>query len=214
MYVLVYSTIISQLLSMVFFSQSSLSPSKDLPGFRKILPRASYFLLAKGCSSNHQPGLSQPEVSVESLDPSVEGGLPSASLTQETQFQPLNLAGEVELSEQLIVVNDVAEETAAASLLTTLQGNPPSSSSSVSSKAPASTDAQVSQSAANLKANMVTLKGNETRVAGGGYGGAMMQQIQGETAQVVAIIPTQVRIECPSNSCCGRKVHHLKHCFY
>ncbi|TKS72412.1 HMG domain-containing protein 3 HMG box-containing protein 3 [Collichthys lucidus] len=40
---------------------SSLSPSKDLPGFRKILPRSSYCLLSKGCSSNHQPGGSQPE---------------------------------------------------------------------------------------------------------------------------------------------------------
>ncbi|XP_042274690.1 HMG domain-containing protein 3 isoform X1 [Thunnus maccoyii] len=177
---------------------SSVSPSRDLPGFRKILPRASYFLLAKGCSSNHQPGFCQPEVSMESLDPPPEGGLPSASLTQEPQFQPLGLAGEVELSEQLIVVDDIAEETAAASHPTTLQGIPPSSSSSISSKAPASTDARVSQNSADLTANRVTLKGNETRVAGSGYGGAMVQQIQGETTQVVAIIPTQNLLETKS----------------
>ncbi|KAM7417742.1 hypothetical protein PAMA_017403 [Pampus argenteus] len=174
---------------------SSLSPSKDLPGFRKILPRASYFLLAKGCSSNHQPGFSQPEVSVESLDPPVEGGLPSTSLTQEPQFQPLSLAGEVELSEQLIVVDDITEEMAAPSHPTTLQGIPPSSSFSVSSKDSASTDAQVSQNSADLTANRATLKGNETRVAGSGYGGAVVQQIQGETTQVVAIIPSQNLLE-------------------
>eukprot|EP00064_Thunnus_orientalis_P011477 superscaffoldBa00001659_g11508 len=144
------------------------------------------------------PGFCQPEVSMESLDPPPEGGLPSASLTQEPQFQPLGLAGEVELSEQLIVVDDIAEETAAASHPTTLQGIPPSSSSSISSKAPASTDAQVSQNSADLTANRVTLKGNETRVAGSGYGGAMVQQIQGETTQVVAIIPTQNLLETKS----------------
>ncbi|XP_044061333.1 HMG domain-containing protein 3 isoform X2 [Siniperca chuatsi] len=172
---------------------SSLSPSKDLPGFRKILPRANYFLLAKGCSSNHQPGGSQPEVSVESLDSPVEGHLPSVSLTQEPQFTPLGFAGEAELSEQPIIVDDIAEETAVASHPTSPRGIPPSSSSSVSSSA--STDAHVSQGSADLTANGVTLKGNETRVAGSGYAGAMVQQIQGETTQVVAIIPTQNLLE-------------------
>uniref|UniRef100_A0A3B4Z1N1 HMG domain-containing protein 3-like n=1 Tax=Stegastes partitus TaxID=144197 RepID=A0A3B4Z1N1_9TELE len=85
------------------------SPSKDLPGFRKILPRASYFLLSKGCSSNNQPGGSQSEVSAESLDSPVEGG--SVSLIQEPQFAPLGLAGEVELSDHPVSVEDIAEET-------------------------------------------------------------------------------------------------------
>ncbi|XP_039975525.1 HMG domain-containing protein 3 isoform X2 [Xiphias gladius] len=129
---------------------SSLSPSKELPGFRKILPRASYFLLSKGCSSNHQPEGSQSEVSMESLDPSAEGGLPSVSPSQEPQFTPLGLA------------------------------------------APASTDVQGS---ADLTANGVTLKGNETRGADSSYGRVMVQQIQGETTQVVAIIPSQNLLE-------------------
>ncbi|KAL7395488.1 hypothetical protein ABVT39_017867 [Epinephelus coioides] len=174
---------------------SCLSPSKDLPGFRKILPRASYILLSKGCPSNQQLGGSQPEVSVESLDSPVEGGLPSTSLTQEPQFTALGLAGEVELSEQPIVVDDIAEETEVASNPTTPRGIPSSSSSSVLCKASASTDTHVPQGSAGPTANGVTLKGNETRVAGSGYGAAMMQQIQGETAQVVAIIPTQNLLE-------------------
>ncbi|XP_042349730.1 HMG domain-containing protein 3 [Plectropomus leopardus] len=172
---------------------SSLSPSKDPPGFRKILPRASYFLLSKGCSSNQQLGGSQPEVSVQTLDSPVEGGLPSISVTQEPQFTPLGLAGEVELSEQSIVIDDIAEETEVASNPSALRGIPSSSSSSVSCKSPAATD--VPHGSAGLTANGVTLKGNETRLAGCGYGGTMVQQIQGETTQVVAIIPTQNLLE-------------------
>ncbi|KAM9356826.1 HMG domain-containing protein 3 [Symphorus nematophorus] len=174
---------------------SSLSPSKDLPGFRKILPRASYFLLSKDCPPNHQPGGSQPEVSMDPLDPSVDGGLPSVSLTQEPHFTSLGLAGEVELSEQPIIVDDIAEETAVTSHPTNPRGAPPSSHSSVSSKTPVSTDTHVSQGSANLTTNGITLKGNETRVAGCGYGGATVQPLQGETTQVVAIIPTQNLLE-------------------
>ncbi|XP_023251962.1 HMG domain-containing protein 3 isoform X2 [Seriola lalandi dorsalis] len=171
---------------------SSLSPSKDLPGFRKILPRASYFLLSKGSPSNHQPGGSQSEVSMESLEPLAEGGLPSGSSAQEPQLTALGLAGEVELSEQPIVVEEIAEETSVVSRPTDLQGIPPSSSSCVSSKVWVSTDIQGS---ADLTANGVTLKGNETRAASSGYGRTMVQQIQGETTQVVAIIPSQNLLE-------------------
>uniref|UniRef100_A0A3Q2ZPJ3 HMG box domain containing 3 n=1 Tax=Kryptolebias marmoratus TaxID=37003 RepID=A0A3Q2ZPJ3_KRYMA len=45
---------------------SSFSPSKQLPGFRKILPRANCFLLPKGNSSSHQPE--------GSVDVTVNGG--------------------------------------------------------------------------------------------------------------------------------------------
>ncbi|XP_034454134.1 HMG domain-containing protein 3 isoform X1 [Hippoglossus hippoglossus] len=171
---------------------SSLSSSKDLPGFRKILPRASYFLLSKGCSSNHQLGGSQSEGTLESLEPPAEGGLSSVSFTQEPQLTTLGLAGEVELSELPIAVDDISEETTTVSCPAAQQGVPPSSSSSVSSKAPSSAEAQGS---ADLTANGVTLKGNETRAAGSGYGWAMVQQIQGENTQVVAIIPSQNLLE-------------------
>lgn len=123
--------------------------------------------------------------------------MPSVSLTQEPQFTPLGLAGEVELSEQPIIVDDISEEKAVVSHSTTPRGIQSSSSTSVSLKAPASTDTHVSQGSAERMAD--GFKGNETRVAGSGYGGAMVQQIQGEATQVVAIIPTQVRLKCPSN---------------
>ncbi|KAM6952087.1 HMG domain-containing protein 3 [Lycodopsis pacificus] len=177
---------------------SSLSPSKDLPGFRKILPRASYFLLSKGCSSNQQLGGSQSEVSSESLDSPVEGGPPSVSLPQEPQFTPLELDSEVELSEQPIDVNNIADETEVASNPTVPQGIPRCSSSSVSCKAPSSPGAHVSQGSGGLTANGVTLKGKETRVTGSGYGGAMVQQIQGETTHVVSIVPTENLLEAKS----------------
>lgn len=167
---------------------SSPSPSKDLPGFRKILPRGSYFLLSKGGSSNQQLG-SQAEVSAASLDPHVEG-----TLTQEPQPTPLVLAGEVELCEHAIVVDNIAEETEVSSNPSDTRGIPPSSSSSVSCQALASTDEHVSQVSAGLS-NGVTLKGNETTVAASGYSGAMVQQVQGETTPMVAIIPFQNLLE-------------------
>lgn len=184
----------------MLFPQSSLNLSKDLPGFRKILPRASYFLLSKGCSSNQQLAGAQSEVRLEALDSPGEGGLPSVPLPQEPQFTPLELDSEVELSEQSIVVDGIADETEVVSNPTDPKGIPRCSSSSVSCKAQSSIDAHVSQGSGGLTANGVTLKGNETRVAACGYGGAMVQQIQGEMTHVVSIVPTQVRLKCLSTT--------------
>nr|XP_040029430.1 HMG domain-containing protein 3 [Gasterosteus aculeatus aculeatus] len=165
---------------------SSLSPSLDLPGFRKILPRASYFLLSKGCSSHQQLVASQSEVSSDS-------GPPSISLPQEPPFTPLQLESEVELSEQQIVVDAIAGETEVASAEP--QSVPFCLSSSVSCKAPSSTSTLMSQGCGGLVANGVTLKGNETRGTGFGYGGPVVQQMQGETTHVVSIVPTQNLLE-------------------
>uniref|UniRef100_UPI003AAD7DBE HMG domain-containing protein 3 isoform X2 n=1 Tax=Centroberyx gerrardi TaxID=166262 RepID=UPI003AAD7DBE len=182
----------------------SLGPSQDLPGFRKILPRASYVLLPKGSSSNHRAGGSQPEVCVESLDSPVEGGLPSLSLPQEPQLPPLGLGSEVELGEQCVAVEGLAEVTAAVSHPTALQGLLPSSDPKASACMMAPTD---TQSSTALTADGTLLRGNELRVVGSGYsvvsmaseegdvGGAMVQQMRGETTQVVAIIPTQNLLE-------------------
>ncbi|XP_029020688.1 HMG domain-containing protein 3 isoform X2 [Betta splendens] len=177
-------------------TDTSLSPTKELLGFRKILPRASYVLLSKGFPSNHQLGGFQPEMSMESLDPRFEGSLPSVSLTQEAHFLPLGLADEAELSEQPIVIEDIVEETAVVSCPAAPQGVPTSFSSSalstISASAPASND--VPLGSADLMTSEVMLKGNETRVVSSAYGGSMVQQIQAET-QVVAIIPTQNLLE-------------------
>lgn len=174
---------------------SSLSPSKDLPGFRKILPRASYYVLSKGCSSNHQPGGSQSELSTESLDSPAEGAMPSVSASQESQFTPLGLDEEIELSEHPIVIEGIAEEAADISPSVALQGIPPSSSASISVKGSASTENHVSQASADLIANVTTQTGNEPTAASSEYCGTVVQQTRGETAQVVTIIPTQNLVE-------------------
>lgn len=170
--------------TLFFFSQSSLSPSKDVPGFRRILPRASYLLVSKDCSSNHLPGSSKPEVSVESLDPSLEEHLPSVSLPQDPQF---GLASEVELSEQSTVDDDSTKETEVVSY-----SSDPREIQLSSSSAPSPVDEHASQDSADHPDSVVTVKGNETSIACRGYGGPVVQQ--GDTTQTVAIIPTQVRI--------------------
>ncbi|XP_041846686.1 HMG domain-containing protein 3 isoform X2 [Melanotaenia boesemani] len=170
---------------------SSLSPCKHLPGFRKILPRANCFLLPKGSSTNHQPGSSQSLVSIGSLDISVERGLPSVSLTQESQFMPLGLAGEVEFSEHHIIADDIAEETEAMYPSMAIQANTASSLP----KTTASTDAIFSQGSADFTVNGFTVKGNETKVASSSYNGAVVQQTQGEPTQMMTIVPTQNLLE-------------------
>lgn len=169
---------------------SALSPSKDLPGFRKILPRASYYVLSKGCSSNHQPGGSQSELGVESMDSLAVEAMPSVSVTQESQFTSLGLSEEIELSEHSVIVEDIAEETAETSPSSAIQGIPPPSSTSSSIKGLASTDSCVASTTAQT--------GNETTAASREYCGTMMQQAQGEPAQMVAIIPTQNLLETRS----------------
>lgn len=131
---------------------------------------------------------------MEALDSQVDESLPSVSFIQENQFPPLGLAGEVELSDHPIIVDGIVEETAVVSCA--LQGIPSSSSTSpssfVSSTPQPSSD--VPQGSADLSANSVMLKGNGPTVPGSVYSGSVVQQIQAETTQVVAIIPSQVRL--------------------
>lgn len=122
---------------------------------------------------------------MESLDSAVDEGLPS--VTQEPQFTLLGL----ELTEQPTIVDDIAAETETSDLTEATGILPPS----FTSKAVASVDSHVSQGSADLTANVITLKGNETSFSSRGYGGPTMQQKQGETTQMVAIIPTQVRLK-------------------
>ncbi|KAF7668445.1 hypothetical protein LDENG_00011940 [Lucifuga dentata] len=179
---------------------SSLSPSKDLPGFRKILPRTNYVLLSKSCSSSQQTDNSQPDLSVESLASPVEGCPTSVSLPQDETS--LGLVNEVELAEDSITVDGLTEDVAshftdATSVI--LQGILPASSSSTSSEGLASTvvptDTHESQSSSDLTADGIMLRRNEisnSKIASeeGDVGRAMVQ-IQGENTQVVTVIPTQ-----------------------
>lgn len=161
-----------------------------MPGFRRILPRANFLLLSKDYSSNQLPGSSQPEVSGEPLNPSLEGDLAAVALPQDSQLTRLGLASEVELSEQA-VIDDGAKETEAAPY----PSEPceiPSSSSSVLSKALPLADGDLaSQDSADNLTSVVALQGAESSLACHAYGGPAVQL--GDTTQTVAIIPAQVR---------------------
>lgn len=150
---------------------TSLVPSQDLPGFRKILPRANYVLLPRSGSSSQMCMEAQ-----EFLEG--DGGLP--------------LDNTVELVEQCI--QDAA---------VTLQGVLPSSSypSSSSSAPTPNYESQNSEGAGLL------LKGDEPTLLRGDYntvgmateegcvGGAVVQQVKGEVAHLVTIIPGQGLLE-------------------
>lgn len=83
--------------------------SADVPGFRKILPRANYVLLPKGAMAEERAG-GPVEVCVETVDPLGEGLQP---LSHEALFSPMALGSEVELSEQCIAIEGLTDETAA-----------------------------------------------------------------------------------------------------
>ena len=157
-----------------------------MPGYRKILPRAGYLLLSKGCSSNQLLGSPEPEVCIDST---VDSVLPSVSVTP--TFTPLGLASEVQLSEQPAVFDDIKEETVLASHPTDPQEIASISSSSLTSKAQSSTDTYVSKDSTDLAVSVVTLKENKI----GADSGAVVLQKQGEPAHMVAVVPAQVRLK-------------------
>ncbi|KAK7922800.1 hypothetical protein WMY93_009702 [Mugilogobius chulae] len=84
------------------------SPSKELPGFRKILPRANYFVLAKGCTPGSQPGDTVPDVSRDSLNGAAGAGQPS--VTVKVECPSSGPSGEVEQYPQAVTVEEVPEE--------------------------------------------------------------------------------------------------------
>ncbi|XP_061901933.1 HMG domain-containing protein 3 [Entelurus aequoreus] len=144
------------------------SPSKDLPGFRKIRPRASYFILAK----DHQAGGSQ----AEPLDPPAEEGVPS--LTQDPKkAQMLGLACKVEVSQRFTALDNLGKHTE-----DTLPASPSSSIMSVSG---AATDVSFSQS--SVEADSVGIKGSEIGDAPG-----VNSVMTREMTQMVAIVPNQL----------------------
>ncbi|XP_028316037.1 HMG domain-containing protein 3 isoform X2 [Gouania willdenowi] len=160
---------------------SSLSPSKDPPGFRKILPRTSYYIMSKGSSSISKSEV-ESEVSIEPLHSPSEG-----DLAQESHFSLLALAGELEPSESPIIVQDMELETGVVSPPLDLHGLPSSSSSSETFTQVASTD---SQNSADFNQNT-----NETR---GACSLPNVLQTLGEPGQMVAFIPSQDLLKAKS----------------
>lgn len=154
---------------LVVFLQPLPCPSKELPGFRKILPRANYFVLAEGCNSLSQPEDSMPDVSTESLD-SVNA----------SQCPPSGPTGEVELYPQAVSGDDMAEETAVASHSGT-HAIPPYASFSVLQNTETTSDTDLTRGINKTMFFVNTPSGSEHE----------------ETAQVVALIPTQVSSNVP-----------------
>lgn len=127
------------------------------------------------------------------MDSAVDSVLPSVSVTP--AFTPLGLASEVELSEQPAVLDDIKEETVLASHPTEPQEIASISSSSLTSKAQSSTDTYVPKDSTDLAVSVVTLKGNKSIADSG----AVVLPKQGEPAQMVAIVPAQVRLKKLTN---------------
>uniref|UniRef100_A0A8C6MH97 HMG-box containing 3 n=1 Tax=Nothobranchius furzeri TaxID=105023 RepID=A0A8C6MH97_NOTFU len=148
---------------------SSLGSSKQLTGFRKILPRANCFLLPKGSFLGHHPGGFRPEVNISPLDSSLEGGLHSVSLPLETQLTPVGLAADAELPERHIVA-DVEEVEATPSVYLQRISAPSLSQTTACS------NSCVSQGAADVTENGVALKSSLTRAPSSSFNGAMVRQ--------------------------------------
>ncbi|XP_034037144.1 HMG domain-containing protein 3 isoform X1 [Thalassophryne amazonica] len=170
----------------------SLSPSQNLPGFRKILPRGSYVLLSKECSSNNHPEAPQQEVSMNCVEHAGEGGLPFISLQQQTQSSPLVYATEVELAEQSIADDDVGENSGIVSHPATLQRILRSSHlAKASTSTVALTDGYSSQCSTDLGVDEASLR--RSADCGFGVDEVIVSQIQEDT-KVVAIIPSQISL--------------------
>lgn len=117
--------------------------------------------------------------------------LPCVSVTED--FTPLGFSSEVELSEQPAVLDGITEETVLASHPTDPQEIASSSASSQTYKAHGSVDTYVSQDS-ELAYSVVTNTGNKSAADSGSAAPQGLQK-QGESAQMVAIIPTQVRLK-------------------
>lgn len=161
-----------------------LGPSVELPGFRRILPRASYIILPKSSSSEPQ-SVSQIEMCIESQGEPGDDCPPSLCMPQHEPLLPaLALGSEVELAEQCIAIEGLVEETSTAL-----------------SEHGFVHDAQ----------SKLLLKASERGVVDGGYGavdvatgdvgqvGAVVQQARAETAHLLTFVRGQNLLETTSS---------------
>uniref|UniRef100_A0A8C2A970 HMG box domain containing 3 n=1 Tax=Cyprinus carpio TaxID=7962 RepID=A0A8C2A970_CYPCA len=86
--------------------QSAAASSQDVPGFRKILPRANYVLLPKSSAGGEQV---EGDGETDALVDGAVDGAPQAP-AQETLVSPMTLGSEVELSEQCIAIEALSED--------------------------------------------------------------------------------------------------------
>ncbi|XP_067313065.1 HMG domain-containing protein 3 isoform X1 [Pseudorasbora parva] len=158
-------------------SQSAAASSQDVPGFRKILPRANYVLLPKTSAGGERV---EGESETDPIADGVVNGVPRAH-TQEPLVSPMTLGSEVELSEHCIAIEALSEDVA-------------TSQNSSASDRLTSLGQDVHKTATLL------IKREESRVSYGDVGiaiengmeaGALMPQIKADATHLVAIIPNQ-----------------------
>ncbi|XP_077387957.1 HMG domain-containing protein 3 [Festucalex cinctus] len=167
----------------------SRSPSKDLPGFRKILPRASYLLLT---DDPHSGGSL-----AECPNHPADGNVSFPTLTQESKnTQTLGLTCKVDdcQSSPGIVGKYIGE----ASYSTRVRGSASSSSSYITTTSTTSKNISYSQSVVDDFENCVGMKGCKMRDAAGVRSGVTLRPNQAETTQMVAVIPNQNLLETKS----------------
>ncbi|XP_051506473.1 HMG domain-containing protein 3 [Myxocyprinus asiaticus] len=165
-------------------SQSAAS-SQDVPGFRRILPRANYVLLPKSLGGGERAM----ETCVDTAMDYLGDGAPRAH-PQEPLLSPVTVASEVEFSEQCVAIEALGED-ATAPVQRVLSQN------STANERPVGLVQDGYKTAALL------MKGEESRVVGRAYGdaenglegGARMPQIKADVTQLVAIIPNQGLVE-------------------
>ncbi|KAJ8015319.1 hypothetical protein DPEC_G00024890 [Dallia pectoralis] len=169
---------------------TSLGPSQDLTGFRRILPRADYVLLSKGVPSEDGTG-SQPEACMDGLESPLREGEMTSLSRGSAQYPPQALGSEVELSEQCVTIEGLTEEEdVTLTHCGALQGalSVPHNSDNTSSVAGAGLQLRDKKdgivSGCNSVAGVATNKGC--------VGDVMMQQV---TTDLVTVIPSQDRLE-------------------
>ncbi|XP_066522882.1 HMG domain-containing protein 3 isoform X2 [Hoplias malabaricus] len=176
----------------------STTSSKDVPGFRKILPRTNYIFLPKSSVGEERAG--------GSLDGCMEGGVdslgedPPQISTQEPLVSPFTLGSEVELVEQCIAIEALGEDkTASLSRSAALQG--------ILSQYSTSAGRPLAFAQDGRHGTMLIVKDDEGRAAGEAYGGLgvaveerlegspVIPQVKMDTTHLVAFIPNQELVE-------------------
>ncbi|XP_018612013.1 HMG domain-containing protein 3 isoform X2 [Scleropages formosus] len=171
-------------------SSQGAGTSTDVPGFRKILPRANYVLLPKGGIPEEDRVSGPVEVCMETIEPLGEGlSVGGQPVSHETL---LSLGSEVELSEQCIAIEGLTDETAAVL-------SRPGALQEILSQC-SSSAAQDKQPAGFLVKEEPTETGDAYSAVGmlmeeGGVSSQVVQHIKEDATHLVTIVPNQELVE-------------------
>lgn len=151
------------------------STSQDIPGFRRILPRNDYVLLPKTSVGEDRPGAS--------VDVCMEGD------------PPLTVGSEVELVEQCVTVEPLAEDTLVPlSRSAALQGILPQCSTSAGRLVTFPQHSRLSSSVLAKEDERSLGRAYDMEVEEGFEGVATISPVKSEATHLVAIIPSHVRL--------------------